>query len=47
MLSTSGVTSNNELLTRVVNPAGLFGSGSGLTFIKTSGLFRARYDACK
>ena len=32
---------------RVVNWAGLFrsGSGSGLTFWKTSGLFRARYDA--
>ena len=34
---------------RVVNRAGLFGSGSGsgLTFRKTSGLFRARYDAYK
>ena len=32
---------------RVVNRAGLFGSGSGLTFRKTSGLFRTRYDAYK
>ena len=32
---------------RVVNRAGIFGSGSGLTFRKTLGLFRARYDACK
>ena len=34
---------------RVVNQAGLFGSGSGsgLTFRKTSALFRARCDAYK
>ena len=34
---------------RVVNRAGLFGSGSGsgLTFMKTSGFFWARYDAFK
>ena len=33
--------------TKVVNRAGLFGLGSGLTFRKTSGLFWARYNAYK
>ena len=32
--------------TRVVNRAGLFRWGSGLTSMKTLGLFRARYYAC-
>ena len=32
---------------RVVNRAGLFGSGSGLTLMKVSRLFRARFNACK
>ena len=47
MVRQSEIKRFNATYTRIVNRAGLFGLGLGLTFRKTSDLFRARYDACK